>query len=147
MKSLTYILAFFFLSSCSTAQNFKLVEADHTVSIGGVRGARAEIINLRVKENSKLKVKYLLIGNVKIDLIQKTAGGILHLKGQYFPENTENIILNENPNSKIMKDDFDLEKVYLVSENIITKKEIVQKINIPESSEKNESMPLGDVPQ
>lgn len=147
MKILTYILGLFFLSSCSSAQNLHLIKADHTVNIGGVKGARAEIFNITVKENTNLAVKYLLVGNVKIDLIKENKLGTLHLKGQYFPEKPETIGLNGESQNPTIKDDFNLEKVFLVLENMKTKKQILQKVVFSKKKQNEEFLPFGDVPE
>ncbi len=147
MKTLNYILVLFFLSSCSSAQNFRLVNATHSVSIGGVKGARAEKFDITIKNNPKLEVKYLLVGNVIIELRKEIINGRLHLKGQYFPERPATTTVNGEKETLITRDDFNLKEVYLISENVKDKKEISQKINFSTKSKIGESLPTDDVPE
>lgn len=147
MKTFNYILVLIFLSSCSTAQNFKLIEAFHTINIGGVKGARSEKFDLTVKNNPQLIVKHLLVGNVVIELTRKESSGLLHLSGLYFPEQQEmvsadgKILVPEN------RDNFNLEHVFLVSEYRKTGKQIAQKIKFAKNPENTLASPDEDVPE
>lgn len=135
----------FFLSSCATAQNVHLITASHTTKLGGVKGARAEKLDIVIKENPQLEVKYLLIGNAKIELIKKKIGKTLHLNGLYFPENQPNITLSGE--IAPVKNDFNLNEVFLISTVLTSKKEVSQKINFTENSKKETSIPTEDIPE
>ncbi len=116
----------FFLSSCVATQNFQLIKASHSTTHGGVKGARAEKFELVIKENPQLQVKYLLIGNVKIELTKNNAGRTIQLNGIYFPEQQPTITLSgENVNNR---NNFNLKEVFLISEDLKKKKEIAQRI-------------------
>ena len=145
MKTINFLCILFFLSSCITAQNFKLIKASHNTSHGGVKGARAEKFEIVITENPQLLVKYLLVGNVKIELIKKTGGGTIQLNGTYFPEKQPTITLNgEKPNSK---NDFNLNEAFLIYENINSKQEQSQKIVFSPNSKIDEVIPTDDVPE
>ena len=146
MKTINYILILLLLSSCSSAQNYKLIEATHHTQLGGVIGSRTEVFTIILKNNSKLKVKNLLAGNVKIPLIIESKNGISYLKGYYLPENPNEITLDDisNPNKK--NESFDLNNVYLISEIIKSKKNIKQKLVFTLKKE-NENIFKEDVPQ
>lgn len=145
MKTINFLCILFFLSSCITAQNFKLIKASHTTSHGGVIGARAEKFEIVIKENPQLLLKYLLVGNVKIELLKKTDGGTIQLNGTYFPEKQPSVTLNgENPNSR---NDFNLNEAFLIYENINSKKEQSQKIIFSPNSKIDDAIPTDDVPE
>ena len=145
MKTLNYLLMLFFLSSCVTAQNFHLIKASHTTSHGGVKGARAEKFEIVIKENPQLQVKYLLVGNVKIELLKKKIGSTIQLNGTYFPEQQPTITLSGEQSS--IRNDFNLKEAFLVSEDVKTKKEISQRITFSQTYKNDESIPTEDVPQ
>ena len=145
MKTINFLCILFFLSSCITAQNFKLIKASHTTSHGGVKGARAEKFEIVIKENPQLLVKYLLVGDVKITLFTKNIAGNIQLNGSYFPERQPTIDLNGK--NSIIKNDFNLNQAFLISEVITTKKEVSQRINFTQNSKIDESIPTDDVPE
>lgn len=145
MKTFNYLLILFLLSSCVAAQNFQLITASHTTRLGGVKGARAEKFDIVIKENPQLEVKYLLVGNVRIDLIKKNIGGTVHLSGLYFPEKQPSI--TQSGEVTTVKNDFNLDEAFLVSTVLNTKKEISQKINFSKNSKNEESISTEDVPE
>lgn len=145
MKTFNYLLMSFFLSSCVAAQNFQLINASHSTIHGGVKGARAEKFELVIKKNPQLQVKYLLVGNVKIELNKKNVGETIQLNATYFPEQQPTITLSgENVNSR---NDFNLKEVFLISEDLKKKKEIAQRITFTYNLNNEESIPTGDVPE
>lgn len=145
MKTFNYLLMSFSLSSCVAAQNFQLIKASHSTSHGGVKGARAEKFELVIKENPQLQTKYLLVGNVKIELTKKNAGETIQLNGIYFPEQQPTITLSgENVNNR---NDFNLKEVFLISEDLKKKKEIAQRITFTYNLNNEESIPTQDVPE
>ncbi|ACU07423.1 hypothetical protein FIC_00972 [Flavobacteriaceae bacterium 3519-10] len=144
MKFLHYILLAVFLGGCSSAQNHRLIDSSHTVSLGGVKGARSEKFDISVKENPQLDVKYLLVGDVKIPLNKTHKDGNVHLTGVYFPEVQPTVDLN---NTKTRTPVYDAEKVFLVSQVKDTQKLIHQKISFKKESGKEDSIPLEDVPE
>lgn len=145
MKTFNYLLMSFFLSSCVAAQNFQLIKASHSTSHGGVKGARAEKFEIVIKENPQLDVKYLLVGNVKIELTKKNIGETIQLNGIYFPEQQPTITLSgDNVNNR---NDFNLKEVFLISEDLKNKKEIAQRITFTYNLNNEESIPTGDVPE
>ena len=145
MKIFNYLLMSFFLSSCVATQNFQLIKASHSTTHGGVKGARAEKFELVIKENPQLQVKYLLIGNVKIELTKNNAGRTIQLNGIYFPEQQPTITLSgDNVNNR---NDFNLKEVFLISEDLKKKKEIAQRITFTYNLNNEESIPTGDVPE
>lgn len=147
MKTFNYILMLFFLGSCSAAQNYQLIEATHSTNLGGVKGARSEKFEITVKENPKLLIKHLLIGNVKVALIQKRTSGLITLSGLYFPEQHEMVSEAGQMVIPAIKNNLDFNKIYLVSEDIQSKKEILQKIIFSEKSKNMPLSPTEDVPQ
>lgn len=147
MKILNYILALFLISSCSSAQNFHLIKANHTVSLGGVKGARAEKFDIIIENNPNLEVKHLLVGNVVIELRKENNNGELHLKGQYFPEKVETATPDGGKEILITRDNFNLNEVYLISEKIKDKKEISQRIFLTNNSKNSDSPSTDDVPE
>lgn len=145
MKTFNYLLMSFFLSSCAAAQNFQLIKASHSTTHGGVKGARAEKFELVIKKNPQLEVKYLLVGNVKIELTKKNVGGTIQLNGTYFPEQQPTITLSgENVNNR---NDFNLKEAFLISEDLKKKKEIAQRITFTYNLNNEESIPTEDVPE
>lgn len=145
MKIFNYLLMSFFLSSCVATQNFQLIKASHSTTHGGVKGARAEKFELVIKENPQLQVKYLLIGNVKIELTKNNAGRTIQLNGIYFPEQQPTITLSgENVNNR---NNFNLKEVFLISEDLKKKKEIAQRITFTYNLNNEESIPTEDVPE
>ncbi len=132
MKDIHYIVLLLLFSSCSSAQYFKVMEASYTLSIGGVKGARSETFNIMIKDNPQLNIKYLLAGNTVIVLKKETKNGITHLQGIYFPENLQYPTINEKDGttSPMPGETSDLNNVYLVYENVKSKKTIRQKIKI-----------------
>ncbi len=145
MKIFNYLLMSFFLSSCVAAQNFQSIKASHSTSYGGVKGARAEKLELVIKENPQLQVKYLLVGNVKIILMKKNVGRTIQLNGIYFPEQQPTITSSgENVNNR---NDFNLKEVFLISEDLKKKKEIAQRITFTYNLNNEESIPTDDVPE
>ena len=145
MKTFKYLLMSFFLSSCVAAQNFQLIKASHSTSHGGVKGARAEKFEIIIKENPQLQVKYLLVGNVKIELTKKNIGETIQLNGIYFPEQQPTITLSgDNVNNR---NDFNLKEVFLISEDLKKKKEIAQRITFTYNLNNEESIPTDDVPE
>ena len=143
MKIFNYLLMSFFLSSCVATQNFQLIKASHSTTHGGVKGARAEKFELVIKENPQLQVKYLLIGNVKIELTKNNAGRTIQLNGIYFPEQQPTITLSgDNVNNR---NDFNLKEVFLISEDLKKKKEIAQRITFTYNLNNEESIPTEDV--
>ena len=145
MKTFNYLLMSFFLSSCVAAQNFQLIKASHSTSHGGVKGARAEKFEIVIKENPQLDVKYLLVGNVKIELTKKNIGETIQLNGIYFPEQQPTITLSgENVNNR---NNFNLKEVFLISEDLKKKKEIAQRITFTYNLNNEESIPTEDVPE
>ncbi len=140
MKIFPQLLILLLLSACSSAQNFKLIEAIHTTKIGGVKGSRTESFDLVIKNNSKLEAKYLLLGEVKVPLNKEVKNEITHYHGIYFPENTDEATLDYP--TPILK--FDPTNAYLISENVGSKNLIKQKVNFKkhiDSLKKNEDMP------
>lgn len=85
MKIIFYIVLLLF-SSCSTAQNMRIIEAVHYTRIGGVKGSRAEVFEIKMQNNSKWNVKFLQLGKVEIPLNKEIKNGMLILTGTYFPE-------------------------------------------------------------
>ena len=145
MKTFKYLLMSFFLSSCVAAQNFQLIKASHSTNHGGVKGARAEKFEIVIKKNPQLQVKYLLVGNVKIELTKKNIGETIQLNGIYFPEQQPTITLSgENVNNR---NNFNLKEVFLISEDLKKKKEIAQRIAFTYNLNNEESIPTGDVPE
>ncbi|RXM38339.1 hypothetical protein BOQ62_17340 [Chryseobacterium sp. CH21] len=140
MKAIHYILLLLLFSSCSSAQYFKVIEATHTLTMGGLQGARSERFNIMIKDNPQLDIKYLLAGNVEITLNKENKNGITYLQGVYFPESQEYPTMNEKSGTtdSIPEKTFDLNTIYLVSENIRTKKTIKQKIKILNKNIKNQ---------
>lgn len=132
MKAIHFILLLLLFSSCSSAQYFKVIEATHTIAIGGLQGARSENFNIMIKDNPQLDIKYLLVGDTEIVLKKENKNGITYLQGVYFPESPEYPTINEKNGDTVSVPgkNFDLNKVYLVSENVKTKKTIQQKIKI-----------------
>lgn len=141
MKIINYILIILFFSSGCSAQHYQLIEAVHTTNPGGVRGSRSENFAIKVKNISKMEPQYLLAGTVKISLKKENKNGILHLQGIYFPESPDQITIDEDGTIKKPEQDqvFDLNKVYLVSENKKNKKQIKQKINFLHKNNENNS--------
>jgi len=145
MKTFNYLLMSFFLSSCAAAQNFQLIKASHSTTHGGVKGAPAEKFELVIKKNPQLEVKYLLVGNVKIELTKKNVGETIQLNGIYFPEQQPTITLSgENVNNR---NNFNLKEVFLISEDLKKKKEIAQRIAFTYNLNNEESIPTEDVPE
>lgn len=145
MKIFNYLLMSFVLSSCVAAQNFQLINASHSTTHGGVKGARAEKFELVIKENPQLQVKYLLVGNVKIELTKKNIGETIQLNGIYFAEQQAMITLSgENVNNR---NNFNLKEAFLISEDLKKKKEIAQRITFTNNLNNEESIPTGDVPE
>ena len=145
MKTFKYLLMSFFLSSCVAAQNFQLIKASHSTTHGGVKGARAEKFELVIKENPQFQVKYLLVGNVKIELTKKNVGETIQLNATYFPEQQPTITLSgENVNNR---NNFNLKEVFLISEDLKKKKEIAQRITFTYNLNNEESIPTEDVPE
>lgn len=138
-----FIFYFFllFLSSCTTAQNLKIIEAVHYTRIGGVKGSRAEVFEIKMKNTSKSKVKSLKIGKVEIPLSENLKNGILTLTGTYFPENQGGPQLGESEASHPLN----FKDAYLLSENLSTKKISRQKITF--SNIDQPMMNSGDVPE
>ena len=145
MKTFNYLLMSFFLSSCVAAQNFQLIKASHSTSHGGVKGARAEKFELVIKKNPQLEVKYLLVGNVKIELTKKNIGETIQLNGIYFPEQQPAITLSGEYSTN--GDDFNLKEVFLISEDLKKKKDIAQRITFIYNLNNEELIPTGDVPE
>ncbi|MGK6340675.1 hypothetical protein ACMGDK_00445 [Chryseobacterium sp. DT-3] len=144
MKIISYILIILSFSSGCSAQHYKLIEAVHTTNHGGVKGSRSENFNIRVKDISKIEPQYLLVGNVKIPLKKENKDGILHLQGIYFPESPDQMTIDENRTINKPEQDqvFDLNRVYLVSEDKKNKKQVKQKINfIHKNNENNNRIP------
>lgn len=135
----------FFLSSCVTAQNFQLIKASHSTSHGGVKGARAEKFELVIKENPQLQVKYLLVGNVKIELTKKNVGETIQLNGTYFSEQQPTITVSGEYSKN--RNYFNLKEVFLISEDLKKEKEIAQRITFTYNLNNEESIPTGDVPE
>lgn len=134
MKIINFILILIFFSSCSSAQNYKLIEVNHFTTLGGVKGARSESFSIIVRSNSKIEPKYLLVGNVKIPLQVENEKGILYLKGIYLPESPYDInVYAEGEEKTSDNQDFDLNHAYLISENMKSKKPIKQKLNFNNS--------------
>lgn len=135
MKIINFILILIFFSSCSSAQNYKLIEVNHFATLGGVRGARSENFSITVRSNSKIEPKYLLVGNVKIPLQVENIKGVLYLKGIYLPESPygTNVYIEGEGKKKSDNQDFDLNHAYLISENVKSKKPIKQKLNFNNS--------------
>jgi len=75
MRTLILLTVLFLVCSCSSAQNLKIENAWHEVSLGGVRGARAERFTIIVKENETVKPLHLMIGNIKIPLTSSRHSG------------------------------------------------------------------------
>lgn len=123
MKFIYYLLLLL-LGSCSTAQNLKIIEAVHYTRIGGVKGSRAEVFEIKMRNNSKLNVKSLQMGKVEIPLNKDLKNGMLILTGTYFPENPGGPQLGES--TAVLP--LNLKAVYLLSENATTKKISRQKI-------------------
>jgi hypothetical protein len=132
MKAIHYILLMLLFSSCSSAQYFKVIEAAHTRNMGGLQGARSERFNIIIKDNLRLDIKYLLVGDVEIVLKKENKNGAIYLQGVYFPENQEYPTINEKTGvvDHMPEKKFDLNNIYLVYENVRTKKIIKQKIKI-----------------
>ncbi|THV56908.1 hypothetical protein [Chryseobacterium candidae] len=132
MKAIHYILLLLLFSSCSSAQYFKVIEATHTRNMGGLQGARSERFNIIIKDNLRLEIKYLLVGEVEILLKKENNNGAAYLEGIYFPENQEYPTINEKNGvvDHIPEKKFDLNNIYLVYENVKTKKIIKQKMKI-----------------
>lgn len=131
MKAINYILMILFFSSGCSAQRYELIEAVHTTDLGGVRGSRSENFSISIKNISKVEPKYLLVGTVKIPLKKESKNNILYLHGTYQPESPDHITVNENGAAENPERNqvFDLQRAYLVSENIKNQKLIKQKIN------------------
>lgn len=85
-----------------------------------------------IKDNPRLDIKYLLTGNVEIILNKENKNGITYLQGIYFPESREYPTINEKNGvtDHLSGKNFDLNTIYLVSENVKTRKTIKQKIKI-----------------
>lgn len=140
MKFIYYVLLLL-LSACSTAQNLKIIEAVHSTRIGGVKGARAEVFEIKMRNNSKLNVKHLQIGKVEIPLNKAIKNGILTLTGTYFPENHGGPQLGASD----LTIPLNFKEAYLLSENLSTKKINRQKISF--STIVQPMMNNGDVPE
>lgn len=145
MRTLTLLTVLFLVCSCSSAQNLKIENAWHEVSLGGVRGARAERFTIIVKENGTVKPLHLMIGNIKIPLTSSRHSGNIILTGAYFPENQPTV--TESGTTVHTDDNFDLNAAYLVSENITSKTEIRQKISFKSKSTGASSPGSEDVPE
>ncbi|WP_080778821.1 hypothetical protein [Chryseobacterium phocaeense] len=130
MKAINYILILFFSTGCS-AQRYELIKAIHTTDLGGVRGSRSENFQISIKNISKMEPRYLLVGSVKIPLKKESKNNILYLHGTYQPESPDHITVNEDGTAKNSERNhvFDLQRAYLVSENVKNKKLVKQKIN------------------
>ncbi|REC79968.1 hypothetical protein DRF60_03010 [Chryseobacterium elymi] len=147
MKTISYILIILIFSSGCSAQHYKLIEAVHTTNPGGVKGSRSENFNIKVKDISKLEPQYLLAGNVKIPLKKENRNGVLHLQGIYFPESPDQITIDVNGTIKKPEQDhiFDINTMYLVSENKKNKKQIKQKIDFSHKNNENRDKILPDI--
>jgi hypothetical protein len=141
MKFIFYLLLLL-LSACSTAQNLKVIEAIHYTRIGGVKGSRAEVFEIKTRNNSQLNIKYLQIGKVEIPLTKDIKNGMLTLTGTYFPENPEGPQLGE---AVVVPFQLNFKDAYLHSENLATKKKSRQKISF--STIDQPIMNNGDVPE
>lgn len=145
MRTLTLLTVLFLVCSCGSAQNLKIENAWHEVSLGGVRGARAERFTIIVKENGTVKPLHLMIDNIKIPLNSSKHDGNLVLTGAYFPENQPTV--TESGTTLHTDDNFDVNAAYLVSENISSKTEIRQKIIFKNKSNGASSPENEDVPE
>lgn len=147
MKVIHYILLLLLFGSCSSAQYFKVVEATHTSNMGGLQGARSERFDIIIKDNLRLEIKYLLVGDVQIILKKENKNGFTHLQGVYFPENREYPTINEENGviDNMPEKNFDLNTIYLVSENVQTKKTLKKKLKISnkntQKQEKEKELP------
>lgn len=145
MKTFTFIITLMLLGSCGSAQHLIVRDAWHEVSLGGVRGARAERFTIIAKENEIFRPLYLLVGEVKIELSTSVENGHMILSGAYFTENqptvTENGIIDPK---KIL---FDVGAAYLISENIQSRKQIRQKVSFKNKQKRSSSTLPQDVPQ
>lgn len=135
MKIINFVLILIFFSSCSSAQNYKLIEVNHFTTLGEVKVARSENFSIIVRSNSKIEPKYLLVDNVKIPLQVENKKGVLYLKGIYLPESPYDINVYAEGEGKKISDNqvFDLNHAYLISENMKNKKLIKQKLNFNNS--------------
>jgi hypothetical protein len=140
MKIICYLLLLL-LSACSTAQNLKVIKAVHYTRISGVKGSRAEVFEIKTRNNSQLNIKYLQIGKVEIPLAKDIKNGMLTLTGTYFPENPEGPQLGET----VVPFQLNFKDAYLHSENLATKKMSRQKISF--STTDQPIMNNGDVPE
>lgn len=140
MKLIYYFLLLL-LSSCSTAQNIKILEAGHYTRIGGVKGSKAEIFEIKIQDDSKLNIQYLQLGEVKIPLSKQVKNGMQILTATYFPENPQGPQVGEIASPK----NLDYNNAHLLIENNTTKKIFKQKITfqVIENPIKND----GDVPE
>ncbi len=86
MKAIHFILLLLLFSSCSSAQYFKVIEATHTIAIGGLQGARSENFNIMIKDNPQLDIKYLLVGDTEIVLKKKIRMALPICKEYIFPK-------------------------------------------------------------
>lgn len=144
MRTLSLLFILFLIGSCGSAQNLKIENAWHEVSLGGVRGARTERFTIIAKESETVRPLYLMIGDVKIDLNKSTDNGNVILTGVYFPESQPTV--TENGTVETDKNNFDLRTAYLVSDNRNSKLEMRQKITFktksnPKSAGQNEDVP------
>lgn len=140
MKAINYILILLFFSSSCSAQSYPLIEAIHTTDLGGVRGSRTENFDISVKNISKMEPRYLLVGTVKIPLKKEKKNSIWYLRGIYQPESPNHITVSADGKAENSEQNqiFDLERAYLVSENLKNKKQVKQKINFnTKNNEKN----------
>lgn len=148
MKAIYYILLLLLFSSCSSAQYFKVIEVIHTHNMGGLQGARSEKFNIIIKDNLRLDIKYLLVGDLEIALKKENKNGAIYLQGVYFPENPEYPTINEENGAinNMPEKTFDLNTIYLVSENVKTKKTIKQKLKISNKNTKKQ-VEVKELPQ
>lgn len=129
------------LSSCSTAQSIKILEAGHYTRIGGVKGSKAEIFEIKIKNNPKVNVQCLQLGEVKIPLSKEVKDQMQILTATYFTEDQQGPNLGETALTK----ELDYKDAHLLIENSTTKKISKQKITF--RLIKNPTISNGDVPE
>lgn len=137
MKLINYFGIIFLLCNSCAAQKYRLIEATHTTTLGGVKGAKSENFYIVVNNHQKLQPKYLLTGTVKIPLTEKKENGTLHLYGIYKSDDSMPTIemsgkIQDSASNTIL----DFNNAYLISEIIKNKKQIKQKVNFTKNVNK-----------
>ncbi len=114
MKMMLYLMLV--LSSCKSAEIVDALDAKHFVRIGGAKGSRTEVFEIKMSNNSKIKIKFLIIGNTEVPLSQKIDSENLILTGIVFPEEPT---VQDNYEAEGTAN-LDFENAYLIYEDLST---------------------------